>query len=140
MLAGGPACLQARMSLHDDARACACARPHRDLEDGEAVRQHLAGCTALLHLAGYYRWWSRDPSVFERVNHLATKRLMEAALGAGVRKVRGLDPKQASRKLNLGLPYPSIYIYLAGVCLCVAPATQCYSRAPHEDGGGGGSM
>ncbi len=67
-MTGADACTSL-LGLH--CTACQRAGPHvaprrRDLEDVQAVRQHLAGCTALLHVAGYYRWWARDPSSFER--------------------------------------------------------------------------
>lgn len=53
------------------------------------MRRHLSGCSALVNVAGYYRWWSREPSLFGRVNHVATRQLMELALEeAGVQKVR----------------------------------------------------
>ena len=58
-----------------------------DVNDRAALRQGLAGCDALIHLANVYSMWLPDPREFERVNVEGTRNVLEAALETRVGKV-----------------------------------------------------
>ncbi|MGQ0666331.1 MAG: hopanoid-associated sugar epimerase, partial [Nitrospiraceae bacterium] len=58
-----------------------------DLRDKESLRNALAGCQQLYHVAAHYALWARDPSVFYDVNVTGTKNLMEAAREAGTERI-----------------------------------------------------
>jgi dihydroflavonol-4-reductase len=58
-----------------------------DITDAGALRAGLEGCEAVIHLAGAYAMWQRDPGLFEQVNVLGTRNVMEAALAAGTPRV-----------------------------------------------------
>lgn len=57
------------------------------LEDVESLVSALAGCELLFHVAADYRLWVPDPEAMYAANVLGTRRLMEAALAAGVRRI-----------------------------------------------------
>ncbi len=50
-----------------------------DLRDKESLREALAGCQHLYHVAAHYALWARDPSIFYAVNVTGTKNIMETA-------------------------------------------------------------
>lgn len=54
--------------------------------DVDALADAFKGATSVFHLAGNAQLWARDESVFDRVNYEGTKRVLEAALSAGVRR------------------------------------------------------
>jgi len=58
-----------------------------DLDDISALKQGLTGCDTVFHLAAYAKPWSRDKSIPYRVNVTGTKNLLEASLGAGVKRL-----------------------------------------------------
>ena len=58
-----------------------------DLADVESVRRGLAGCEGVIHLANVYSFWERDPRIYRTVNVEGTRRVLEGALEAGVRRV-----------------------------------------------------
>jgi dihydroflavonol-4-reductase len=62
-----------------------------DVTDPGVVRRGLEGCDAVVHLAGTYAMWQRDPVQFERVNVLGTRNVMEAALAAGTPRAINLS-------------------------------------------------
>jgi dihydroflavonol-4-reductase len=57
------------------------------LEDPTGVGSALEGCSHLFHVAADYRLWVPDPASMFRVNVDGTRRLMEAALAAGVERI-----------------------------------------------------
>ncbi len=57
------------------------------LEDPASLERALAGCRRLYHVAADYRLWVRDPRPMFRANVDGTRRLMEAALAAGIERV-----------------------------------------------------
>jgi dihydroflavonol-4-reductase len=58
-----------------------------DLRDRESLRNALAGCQQLYHVAAHYALWARDPSIFYEVNVQGTKNLMEAARDTGTERI-----------------------------------------------------
>jgi dihydroflavonol-4-reductase len=58
-----------------------------DLRDDESVAQAMTGVRYLFHVAADYRLWARDPEDMVRTNVAGTRRIMAAALKAGVERV-----------------------------------------------------
>jgi dihydroflavonol-4-reductase len=58
-----------------------------DVTDLASVRQGLAGCEGVIHLANVYSFWEQDPGVYRRVNVEGTRQVLTAALEAGVSRV-----------------------------------------------------
>jgi dihydroflavonol-4-reductase len=58
-----------------------------DVTDPQSVKQGLAGCEGVIHLANIYSFWERDPSRYRAVNIEGTRNVLEAALAAGVSRV-----------------------------------------------------
>jgi dihydroflavonol-4-reductase len=58
-----------------------------DLRDKASLRQALAGCQQLYHVAAHYALWARAPSIFYEVNVAGTKNLMEAAREVGTERI-----------------------------------------------------
>jgi dihydroflavonol-4-reductase len=58
-----------------------------DLRDKDSLRQALAGCQQLYHVAAHYALWAKDPSIFYTVNVDGTKNLMEAAREVGTERI-----------------------------------------------------
>jgi dihydroflavonol-4-reductase len=58
-----------------------------DVTDADSVRAGMQGCTRVIHLAGLYSMWRRDPGEFARVNVEGTRNVLQAALDAGVERV-----------------------------------------------------
>jgi len=54
--------------------------------DADALTVAFEGATSIFHLAGNAQLWAQDESVFDHVNYEGTKRVLEAALSAGVRR------------------------------------------------------
>jgi len=57
-----------------------------DLRDKESLRQALAGCQHLYHVAAHYALWAKDPSIFYDINVAGTRNLLEAARDVGVER------------------------------------------------------
>ena len=58
-----------------------------DLRDGLSLRQALAGCRHLYHVAAHYSLWSQTPDLLYQVNVEGTRNLMQAAAEAGVERI-----------------------------------------------------
>jgi dihydroflavonol-4-reductase len=58
-----------------------------DLRDAGAVARLVDGVSELFHVAADYRLWAPDPEEIVRNNRIMTATVMEAALGAGVRRI-----------------------------------------------------
>lgn len=58
-----------------------------DLTDAGSVRRLLKGCGWLFHVAAFYRLWARDRRLFYDINVEGTRRVLQAAAEAGVRRV-----------------------------------------------------
>jgi dihydroflavonol-4-reductase len=58
-----------------------------DLCDPASLRQAVAGCDTLFHVAADYRLWIPDPDSIYRTNVEGTRMLIRAALEAGVSRV-----------------------------------------------------
>jgi dihydroflavonol-4-reductase len=58
-----------------------------DIRDREAVRRALRGARRVYHLAGNPNLWVRDRREFDRVNHMGTVHVLDAALEAGCERV-----------------------------------------------------
>jgi dihydroflavonol-4-reductase len=71
-----------------------------DLEQPPTLRQAVAGCRAVYHVAADYRLWAPRPSVMYRINVDGTRALLRAAADAGVERIvytssvatLGIDP------------------------------------------------
>jgi len=71
-----------------------------DLTDAAALSQAVAGVNAVFHVAADYRLWVPDPAAMYATNVEGTRKLMQAALAAGVSRIvytssvatLGLDP------------------------------------------------
>jgi nucleoside-diphosphate-sugar epimerase len=57
-----------------------------DVTDRDSVRQAVAGCDRLYHLAKPNNWLTPDPVLHQRVNVDGTRNVLDEALAAGVRK------------------------------------------------------
>lgn len=57
-----------------------------DLRDPASLRQALAGCRELYHVAAHYALWAKDPSIFYDVNVTGTRNLLEAAREVGIKR------------------------------------------------------
>ncbi|MHB1375898.1 MAG: hopanoid-associated sugar epimerase [Candidatus Humimicrobiaceae bacterium] len=58
-----------------------------DLTDFSSLKNSLKNCSALIHCAAFYSFWSRDPALFYNINVEGTKNILKAAFEAGVEKV-----------------------------------------------------
>jgi dihydroflavonol-4-reductase len=58
-----------------------------DLTDPRSLREAVAGCDRLYHVAADYRLWTKDPQELYRANVDGTRHLLEAAQQAGVQRV-----------------------------------------------------
>lgn len=58
-----------------------------DLRDPESLRQALAGCEALVHVAADYRLWAPDQQALYATNLIGTRNLLAEALRQGVQRV-----------------------------------------------------
>src|SRR5713226_8992543 len=58
-----------------------------DLRDVASLRQALAGCRHLYHVAAHYALWAPDPQIFYDINVTGTRNLMEAARDTGVERI-----------------------------------------------------
>ena len=57
-----------------------------DLRNAESLRQAVAGCSAVFHVAADYRLWSRNPDQMYASNVQGTRNMLEAARAAGVER------------------------------------------------------
>jgi len=57
------------------------------LDDPQALKDAVAGCFAVYHVAADYRLWVRDPAPMYAANVDGTRFIMEAALASGVARV-----------------------------------------------------
>ncbi len=60
---------------------------HGDLTQADSFAPALQGCDILFHVAADYRLWVPDPNRMYAVNVAGTRRLMQAALSAGIRRI-----------------------------------------------------
>ena len=58
-----------------------------DLTDAGSLRQAMAGCRRLFHVAADYRLWASDPAELYRNNVAGTRNVLEMAREAGVERV-----------------------------------------------------
>ena len=58
-----------------------------DLRDAGSLRDALAGCSALFHVAADYRLWTRDPEALYASNVDGSVNVMQAAADAGVQRI-----------------------------------------------------
>lgn len=57
------------------------------LEDTVSLSRGMEGCDGVYHLAGYARNWSRDRSIFDKVNIGGLENVLQAARSAGAGRV-----------------------------------------------------
>jgi len=53
----------------------------------EAIMEAANGCDGIIHVAGVAKQWSKDESLFEKVNVLGSKNIFEAAKSLGIQRV-----------------------------------------------------
>lgn len=58
-----------------------------DLDHPEAWLDRMRGCESLFHVAADYRIWVPNPAAMHHTNVTGTRKLMEAALAAGIKRV-----------------------------------------------------
>ncbi len=58
-----------------------------DLRDVTSLRQAVAGCRHIYHVAAHYAFWAKDPRIFYDINVTGTRNLMEAARDADVERI-----------------------------------------------------
>ncbi len=58
-----------------------------DLRDVASLRQALAGCRHLYHVAAHYALWAPNPQIFYDINVTGTRNLMEAARDSGAERI-----------------------------------------------------
>ena len=58
-----------------------------DVTQPEGLGRAMAGAEWVFHAAGMPEQWQPDPGIFDRVNRLGTRNVLEAALTAGARRV-----------------------------------------------------
>jgi farnesol dehydrogenase len=58
-----------------------------ELLDKKSIATAIAGCEAAFHLAAYAKTWSRNPSLFHKINVDGTVNVFEAAKQAGLQRV-----------------------------------------------------
>jgi dihydroflavonol-4-reductase len=58
-----------------------------DLNDADSLSRACRGCDALFHLAADYRLWARWPQQMLETNVAGTRRVMTAAMEAGIQRV-----------------------------------------------------
>lgn len=57
------------------------------VEDTPALKSAMYGVDVVYHLAGDAQLWARDRSRFDRINHIGTANVLDAAAKSGVRRV-----------------------------------------------------
>jgi ornithine--oxo-acid transaminase len=62
-------------------------RVEADIRDPAAVRAACAGARYVFHLAAIFRFWARDPRIFQDVNVGGTLNVIDAVLAAGCQKL-----------------------------------------------------
>ena len=58
-----------------------------DLLDTASLDRFVSGCDHLFHLAGFNRYWARNPATFHQINFTGTQNVADACLKHGVRKL-----------------------------------------------------
>src|SRR6478609_4097430 len=81
-----------RCIVRDVARARRCLPEAAELVTGDieqpaSLADAVRGIDWVFHAAGMPEQWQPDETMFERVNTRGTRNVVEAALGAGVRRV-----------------------------------------------------
>jgi dihydroflavonol-4-reductase len=59
---------------------------HGDLRDPDSLRQAVAGCGVVFHVAADYRLWAPKPDELYRSNHHGTRNLLKAARDSGIER------------------------------------------------------
>ncbi len=58
-----------------------------DITDIESLRPFTKSCDVLFHLAGFNRYWSRDPEIFYKLNFVGPKNIASACMSEGIEKL-----------------------------------------------------
>jgi len=58
-----------------------------DVLDTESLHPFLKSCDVLFHLAGFNRYWSRDPEIFHKLNVVGPTNIATACLSTGIEKM-----------------------------------------------------
>ena len=55
--------------------------------DPESLQPFVERCEVLIHLAGFNRYWSRDPGIFHSLNVIGPRNIAEVCMDTGIGKV-----------------------------------------------------
>ncbi|MBQ3333709.1 MAG: NAD-dependent epimerase/dehydratase family protein [Thermoguttaceae bacterium] len=58
-----------------------------DIMDKESLNRAMEGCRYVIHMAGFAKNYSRDPSVFERINKNGMENVFDVAQQRGIEKI-----------------------------------------------------
>jgi dihydroflavonol-4-reductase len=58
-----------------------------DLTDADSLARALKGCHGLFHVGAFYRLWHHDAALFYKTNVEGTRKIMLAAMAAGVERI-----------------------------------------------------
>lgn len=58
-----------------------------DLQNKQAIKDAMTGCSQVYHVAAYARAWAKDPTTYFKINVEGTVNILEVALELGVDKV-----------------------------------------------------
>ncbi len=58
-----------------------------DILDTDSLRRAMNGCRYVIHMAGYAKNYSRDPSMFDRVNKGGMENVFDVAVETGIEKI-----------------------------------------------------
>jgi nucleoside-diphosphate-sugar epimerase len=80
-----------------------------DILDKESVRNAMAGCTQVYHLAGLVKAWMKDKTMYEQVNVTGTENVLSVAATLAVEKIvlistAGLFPPSQDHMTNENTP------------------------------------
>ena len=88
-----------------------------DLLDRESLDGFIGRCEVVFHLAGFNRYWAKDPKTFHQVNVEGARNVAEACLARKIEKLvhvsscitRGISdtpvPRDEDSDYNLGFPF-----------------------------------
>lgn len=80
-------CLVRRTSRTETLEAIGAEMAYGDVTDLASVREGMAGCDAVIHLANVYSFWEPDARIYHAVNVQGTRNVLECAADAGVSRV-----------------------------------------------------
>ncbi len=96
-----------------------------DVTDAASVDRAMAGCDVVYHAAGLPEQWTKDPTVFERVNVGGTRTVVDTAARHGVRRLVYTSTIDVFTVPDGGGPFDER-------ALATAPKATAYQRSKQE--------